>query len=123
VRVRASSLIVRRLTLGFAGLTLVAASATQAAVTLSAYKQATKEGTSEAQLKDYIYGVGTGYIYANAQLAALKQPRLFCQPNMALTVDNFVSLLNREIAQDRWKSESDIESILLVALMKTFPCK
>jgi hypothetical protein len=123
VRVRASSLIVRWLTLGFAGLTLVAASATQAAVTLSAYKQATKEGTSEAQLKDYIYGVGTGYIYANAQLAALKQPRLFCQPNMALTVDNFVSLLNREIAQDRWKSESDIESILLVALMKTFPCK
>ena len=123
MRVRASSLIVRWLTLGFAGLTLVAASATQAAVTLSAYKQATKEGTSEAQLKDYIYGVGTGYIYANAQLAALKQPRLFCQPNMALTVDNFVSLLNREIAQDRWKSESDIESILLVALMKTFPCK
>jgi hypothetical protein len=123
VRVRASSLIVRWLTLGFAGLTLVAASAAQAAVTLSAYKQATKEGTSEAQLKDYIYGVGTGYIYANAQLAALKQPRLFCQPNMALTVDNFVSLLNREIAQDRWKSESDIESILLVALMKTFPCK
>ncbi len=123
MRVRASSLIVRWLTLGFAGLTLVAASATQAAVTLSAYRQATKEGTSEAQLKDYIYGVGTGYIYANAQLAALKQPRLFCQPNMALTVDNFVSLLNREIAQDRWKSESDIESILLVALMKTFPCK
>jgi len=104
-------------------LSLVAASAAHAAVTLSAYRQATKEGTSEAQLKDYLYGVGTGYIYANAQLAALKQPRLFCQPDMALTVDNFVSLLNREIAQDRWKNESDIESILLVALMKTFPCK
>ena len=116
-------MIVRWLALSCASLTLVAASATHAAVTLSAYRQATKEGTSEAQLKDYIYGVGTGYIYANAQLIALKQPRLFCQPNMALTVDNFVSLLNREIAQDRWKSESDIESILLVALMKTFPCK
>jgi hypothetical protein len=42
---------------------------------------------------------------------------------MALTAENFTSLLNREIAQDKWKSESDVESILLVALMKTFPCK
>jgi|HubBroStandDraft_1064217.scaffolds.fasta_scaffold194330_2 hypothetical protein len=107
----------------FAGLALLATSIASAAVSLNAYRQAQKEGTSETQLKDYLYGVGMGYIYANAQLLALKQPRLFCQPDMALTVDNFTSLLNREIAQDKWKNESDIESILLVALMKTFPCK
>ena len=105
-----------------ASLALLAASATPAAVTLSAYRQAQKEGTAETQLKDYIYGVGTGYIYANAQLLALKQPRLFCQPDMALTVANCTSLLNREIAQSHWKNESDLESILLVALMRTFPC-
>jgi hypothetical protein len=116
-------LSIRWLAASCASLALLASSVAPASVTLSAYRQAQKEGTSEAQLKDYIYGVGTGYIYANAQLLALKQPRLFCQPNMALTVDNFVSLLNREISQDRWKGDSDIESILLVALMKTFPCR
>ena len=106
----------------FAACALLAATLAPAAVTLGAYKQAQKEGTAEAQIKDYIYGVGTGYIYANAQLLALKQPRLFCQPDMTLTVENFTSLLNREIAQNRWKNETDIESILLVALMRTFPC-
>src|SRR5579871_5763302 len=106
----------------FSGLALLAAAVAPAAVTLSAYRQAQKEGTAETQIKDYIYGVGTGYIYANAQLLALKQPRLFCPPDMALTVENFTSLLNREIAQNHWKNETDIESILLVALMRTFPC-
>jgi hypothetical protein len=112
-----------RRALCFAVLVLLSTPTAFASVSLSAYRQAQKEGTAETQLKDYIFGLGTGYIYANAQLLALKQPRLFCQPDMALTVQNFTGLLNREIAQDRWKNESDIESILLVALMKTFPCK
>lgn len=71
--------------------------------------------------RNYIDGLGTGYSWANTQLALEKRKMLFCQPaNLALETENYVRILNAGI---RTTDVGLIELILINQLIKTFPCK
>ena len=85
------------------------------------------------QLKDvqwfkvYMRGVGTGYAHANSELRVNKQKQLYCQPgNLALTVDNYLRILDDEIQERRkegqYIEDIPVELLLLKGLQKTFPC-
>lgn len=102
-------------------ITMIIAIPSQAEVTMRDYDKV-KESK---WFKDYIYGVGVGYGWANAELEASGQPLLYCVPkNLALDVSNYIDILEREIRDSLNKNtlNSSVELILLEGLQKTFPC-
>jgi hypothetical protein len=80
-------------------------------------------------MKMYIYGVGVGYSWANAELLTLKRPLLYCAPEtLVLHGENYIQILNqrieavRRIAGDEVLSEYYIEIMLKDGLKQAFPC-
>lgn len=84
-------------------------------------------------IKMYVYGVGSGYSWANAELITSKKPPLYCQPHrLPMGRDIYFDILVRYL--DDWKKASvsaessnklgelEIEPLLLLALQRTFPC-
>jgi hypothetical protein len=95
------------------------------------YKQVMlKTNSLEATaMKTYITGLGDGITWTEAQVEHNKGKPLFCIPvQLALTTDNFVDILNREIKEmsslltaDQLET-SPIGSFLVIGLVQTFPC-
>lgn len=104
---------------------LVISSPAIAAMTLETYEQKYKS-RDNSNFKMYISGVGSGYEYMNLYLVVNKMPPVYCVPdNLALTADNYLSILDKTIEQSREHVSPNvkIELILLQGLMQTFPCK
>ena len=81
---------------------------------------------SDERATNYVYGVGNGMVWANAELIARHGQPLFCAPStLVLNEGNYLALLDSEIQSEKPKVKDDapIEPILLAALEKTFGCK
>lgn len=77
----------------------------------------------------YIKGLGEGMAWANSS-ASIRQTPLFCPPhNLALTVENFIDIIDRQIRMAQTKGEgayvegADIGLLLMAGLEETFPCE
>jgi hypothetical protein len=73
--------------------------------------------------KAYVAGVGNGLFWANVYL----KKSLYCPPpNLAVYVDNYVDILDREIDISRKNKtltdDTHIELLLIEGLKRTFPC-
>lgn len=97
----------------------------RASVPVSLFKQALVSGSIGPVLSTYMSGVGNGYVWANGELKARELPLLFCAPKMALTQDNFLQVLIKEIKEPtnqrkEWPDDTPIELVLLSALEPLF---
>ena len=91
------------------------------AATLSEFKE-------DATFKAYLYGVGQGWLWANARLASKNQPQLFCvPPTLGLNFDNYLGILEAKIKnsriQGKLNDKTPVEVLLLSALEESFPCR
>lgn len=109
---------------------LLAASPGHAAeeMTLAEYRASATGATLPAPVRDYVDGIGTGYVWANALLAARAQPRIFCTPGDSAPPQDFVALLDRQIASHAglhqpYADDTALAMILLDALINDFPCE
>ncbi|WP_257834917.1 hypothetical protein [Burkholderia glumae] len=74
-------------------------------------------------LKAYVGGLGQGMFWANIALEAQGEKKLFCPPRkLALSFDNYSSVLDREVAKPATRDTDDIGLLLLQGLVDTFPC-
>ncbi len=76
--------------------------------------------------KMYVDGLGDGFVWVNA----LTNNAAYCQPGeLALNGDNFMQMLNTEIAhfskvtERKTLDEMMVAALLMQALKDTFPCK
>ena len=85
------------------------------------------EFRDDETFKTYLYGVGQGWLWANARLETKNQPKLFCIPlSLSLNIENYLSLLEARIkrlrAQGKLNEKMPVEVLLLAALEESFPC-
>ena len=80
--------------------------------------------------ESYINGVGKGIFWANivAQAHKGKDKGLYCQPDkLALHAENYLDFVEREIKfqkkENRLNDDDNIELLLVMHLMRIFPCK
>ena len=74
-----------------------------------------------------LIGINSGFMYANAELNALKKKKLYCLPKkLIVNKEMLVSFLNAEIEsyQDKGMdiNKIPIGMVLLESLKKLFPC-
>ena len=78
--------------------------------------------------KIYLYGVGTGYSWANSNLLSKRHlPPLYCEPgNVGLNAENYLQILDNYLSKPKTKDivrpEFPLEMILLMALEDALPC-
>lgn len=74
--------------------------------------------------KTYIGGVGNGYSWANSYLKATGVKTMYCPPaKLSMMQGNYLSILDEGVKAEKVSEDSYLESILLLQLIKTFPCK
>jgi hypothetical protein len=81
---------------------------------------------NDARVTNYVYGVGSGLVWANTELVARHVQPLFCAPGtLVLNEENYLALLDSAIqsGKPKVKDDSPLEPVLLAALEKTFVCK
>ena len=96
------------------------------AMTMGAYFEAKKAGGMDwSHTEIFLTGIGNGFMAANAVLASNNQTQLFCAPPIALNFDNIEDILEKEYSTRpvQWQPTSTMRMVLLVGLMKAFPCK
>ena len=101
-------------------------------VSLSQQAQAIDAATlpefrDDETFKTYLFGVGQGWLWANARLGNKNQPKLFCvPPSLSLNFANYLSFLEAKInssrAQGKLNEKMPVEVFLLAALEESFPC-
>lgn len=106
------------------GLILLVLSASANAVTVKQYADMKAKGGDEwAIIASYVSGVGAGLLHANVQLVLDHEKPLFCPPqHLALNMDNYLALLDAELARAKPSSDVTIEVVLTYAILKAFPC-
>ena len=73
--------------------------------------------------KEYIDGVGVGYMWANESFAADHKIRYFCSPpHLSMNADNYVSIINGVLKEHKLPDDQSIELVLWHGLQDTFPC-
>jgi hypothetical protein len=94
-------------------------------ITGTQYKAAKGFGGPEWQsMTMYVWGMGTAYAMANAQLDASHQKLLFCQPEESfVNVPILINILDKLIANTTKYDDYPLNAILLQALLNNFPCK
>jgi hypothetical protein len=96
------------------------------AMTMAGYFDAKKAGGMDwASAEIFLTGIANGFTAANAELASNNQKLLFCAPSIAMNSDNINDILETEYSTPRalWNPTSTIRTVLLVGMMKAFPCK
>ncbi|MDR3396599.1 MAG: hypothetical protein P4M06_03470 [Pandoraea sp.] len=74
-------------------------------------------------LRAYVAGLGQGMFWANVALEAQGNKKLYCPPRaLALNVNNYMSILDKEVTKPVTRDTDDIGVLLLQALIDTFPC-
>jgi hypothetical protein len=76
-------------------------------------------------MRTFVNGLGAGIAWANTA----SEEKLYCQPpQLALAVENYIDIINRQIAKFAKKeTESKLEDeyvglMLMMGLTETFPC-
>jgi hypothetical protein len=96
------------------------------AMNMAAYFDAKKAGGEDwAHTEIFLTGIANGFTAANGELASKNQKQLFCAPPIALNFDNLNEIIEAEYSTrpTAWQPTSTIRTVLLVGLMKEFPCK
>jgi hypothetical protein len=94
-----------------------------AEITLGDYNKKNQASENHRQvLSSYIAGIGAALLWANAALASKKQPLLYCQPDIGLSIQNYENILDREIKRVEYRPEAPLPYLLLQALEHVFPC-
>lgn len=76
-----------------------------------------------SEINSYLGGVGYGYFYANIYAEMTGAKKIYCQPKyIMLDADNYIKILNDEIAHRKRNSQDTIEFIMLLGLRRAFPC-
>jgi len=98
-----------------------------AAMTYKAYRDAKKaDEAGWILMRMYINGLGHGLQVANAELEMRNERQLYCAPpNLSMNQGNYVDLLESTLSNSKSPipDNTDIDSVLLIGLQKTFPCK
>lgn len=111
-----------KLKVAIGALLLAVTNVSLAEITAETYMMS--KGTPNEKLyKKYIEGVGKGFEWANVQLKSSGQKPLYCQPNLAMYAENYLSIIDAEIAKDSAAAKNPIELYLLNGLIAIFPCK
>jgi hypothetical protein len=96
------------------------------AMTMAGYFDAKKAGGMDwSSAEIFLTGIANGFTAANAALASNNQKPLFCAPSIAMNSDNINDILETEYSARPalWNPTSTIRTVLLVGMMKAFPCK
>ena len=103
---------------------LLAVSANTSAMTATQYK---KNKTNEKKwplTEVYLNGVGVGASLAASVLIQQGRPPLFCQPEeIVLNNKNYIKLIDALLAKNEIPDETQVEMVLLLALITAFPCQ
>lgn len=107
----------------FGILLLFISGACSAQITVEIYKSA--KGTQVENInKIYISGAGAAFDWANVKLKGTGQKPLYWPPQeLALNAENYIGILDREIAKDIVAGKNPVDMYLINGLMATFPCK
>lgn len=86
-----------------------------------------KYSTSEFA-QTFVFGVGTGYSWANVENVRAKRPPLYCQPpkmpmNAAMYNGLLSAFLQKHVDNGTLDSTRPVELYLLDSLKESFPCK
>jgi hypothetical protein len=99
----------------------------EAEVSVKDYKQrmGSSNPTVVALTKAYVRGLGEGMSWASSAAQVGGGDGLFCPPQkLALTVENYVDIIDRQIKTARGDVENRyIGELLIIGLQETFPCK
>ena len=107
----------------FVALVLLSLSFSSFAMDLATYKKLKKISPDYAKL--YVQGVASGFEWSNTLNESRKVKPLFCSPSkLSLNGDNYFQILEKELAgsSKNAKDTAQIELILFIGLVKTFPC-
>ena len=115
----------------FAGAALIGAAVApaHAEVTLRQYQPYLRRGHSlPIAIRDYVDGLGTGFVWANAYQIARKRPPIFCSAELKPRGGDYVALLDEQITRHTgvrapYAADTTLAMILLDALVNDFPCK
>ena len=85
-------------------------------------------GGKELAARWFISGIEQGLSWANAELKHKQRSTLYCQPDIALTNDQVIDILDRYIGSHREfinnipPDSRRVGFFLLLALQESFPC-
>jgi hypothetical protein len=101
----------------------------RAEMTLRQYQPYLRRGHAlPVSIRDYVEGLGTGYVWANAYQIARKRPPIFCSSQLKPRGGDYVALLDEQITRHTgvrtpYAADTALAMILLDALVKEYPCK
>jgi hypothetical protein len=83
-----------------------------------------KGGDDWAIMATYVKGFGAGIQYANLQLLVNHAKPIYCPPQtLELNMENYLVLLDDELAKGKTSKNTYIEVVLTYAIINAFPCK
>ena len=100
-----------------------------AEMTLRQYQPYLRRGHAlPVAIRDYVDGLGTGFVWANAYQIARKRPPIFCSPELKPRGRDYVALLDGQITHHTgvrapYAADTSLAMVLLDALVNEFPCK
>ncbi len=110
-------------------LTGTAVTPAHADMTLRQYQPYLRRGhVPPVAVRDYVDGLGTGFVWANAYQLARKRPPIFCSPELKPRGGDYVALLDDQITHHTgvrapYPADTTLAMILLDALVNGFPCE
>ncbi|WP_297799527.1 hypothetical protein [uncultured Brevundimonas sp.] len=106
-----------------AALTLAAPLDAKADPDIQIYRESKIDEIKNELIRLYISGVENGFKWANASAELTHGVKLYCAPpELALTEDQIVSILDRYIEKESPEDSDPLGMILMFALMDVFPC-
>ena len=81
---------------------------------------------SDERSKFFLMGVGEAGVFFNAILQENGQKRIYCQPDISLSIDNYIEIFKKTyvgLGGDDQMGNLPPQPILIHGLKKTFPCE
>ena len=117
-----TKMIFRLICITLLGLASVA-NATASGLTLSQYRDWSRDPIKKEMLNTYTAGMGQGVTFANVYNKTQKIPMIFCPPNtLQITGDLTNTVLAKFIAKNSFKPTDEISIILICAMNDAYPC-
>lgn len=103
--------------------TAIASTASASGLTLSQYREWSRDPIKKEMLNTYTAGMGQGVTFANVYNKTKKIPMIFCPPDdLQITGDLTNTVLAKFIAKNSFKPSDEISIILIFALKDAYPC-
>ena len=84
------------------------------------------DAKKDPKLKEIIFRAGNSYSWVNGVLSERNQPKLYCQPDIALNADNYFNILENYTKRNNWVLNMNfryLDGVLIEVLTDAFPCK